>query len=174
MKLAGDLAGIQSSATGAGRDTESFVVDLESEQGDVETAQEDSRLATFETAAKGVCHGLQTTLNDLDAVHSDRTALARDLATFKAHSGAVTSGIPALSVDAATLRRDIASAHYTPWGANRDLAAVASTTESARSTLAAARSFVAETVDTATTLSIRANGYAAAAQGACKNLQSTH
>src|SRR6476660_2611979 len=61
LTLATDLDRLQGSAMSAGRDTEGFVVDLETEQGDADTARRDSMLATFETAAQGVCRGIQTT-----------------------------------------------------------------------------------------------------------------
>jgi hypothetical protein len=128
-------------------------------------------LATFETAAQGVCHGTQTTRNDADVVQIDRGTINGDLATFTADSRVVTSGIPELSADAATLRRDIESADYTPPGATSDLAAIRAAIDSARSTLASARSFVTGAVQTATALSTEAKGYAATAQGGCNQLR---
>lgn len=166
-KLATDLAGVQSSARSAAHDTEGLVIDLETEQEDVETTHRDSLLATFETAAHGACRGLRTTLDDADTVKADRAAFEDDLATFSADSRGVTSGIRALGVDAATLRRDLTSSRYTPPSATSDLAAIPSTIDSARSSLGLARSFVAQTVQTVTTLSTRANGYATAAKSVC-------
>ncbi len=171
LNLGADLEVIQGGAMTADHDTESFAIDVETEQGDVETAHRDSLLARFETAAQGVCRGTQTTRSDADTVQSDLAVTEDDLAAFRAGSRGVTSRIPRLSVDAATLRRDIASAHYTPPGATRDLAAMASAIESARSGLALARSLVAGAVQTASALSTQANAYAEAAQGACDQLQ---
>lgn len=171
VNLGADLGGLQGRTMTAEHDAESLVIDVATEQKDVQTADRDSLLATFETAAQAVCHGTQTTRNDADTVKGDLAVTEDDLATFRADARVVASRIPRLSVDAATLRHDIASAHYTPAGATRDLAATAPAIETARSALALARSLVAGDVQTAPAASTQANAYAAAAQSACNQLR---
>ncbi len=170
VDLAGDLGAIDAGTMTTDHDTESFAIDVATEQGDVETAHRDSLLARFETAAQDVCRGTQATRDDAATVQRDLAVTEDDLAAFRAGSHTVTSRIPRLSVDAATLRRDIASAHYTPPKAMRDLASTGSAIETARSGLALARSLVAGAVQSATALSAQANAYAAAARGACNRL----
>jgi hypothetical protein len=170
LRLATDLDRLQGSAMSAGRDTESLVVDLETEQGDADAAHRDSMLATFETGGQGVCRGIQATRNDADAVRVDRGVMGGDLATFSADYRAATSTLSEVTVDAGTLRRDIASARYMPPGATSDLAAMPGAIDSARSTLVVAHSFVAGTLRTAAALATKTNGYSATAQDACNQL----
>ncbi len=167
VNLEADLGVIQGGTLTAEHETESFVIDVATEQADVQTAYRDSLLARFETAAQGVCHGTQTTRNDAGTVQGDLAVTEADLRSFRAGVRVVRGRIPRLTVDAAILRRDIASAHYTPAGATRDLAAIASAIETARSGLALAHSLVAGTVQPDKALSTQANADAAAAQGAC-------
>jgi hypothetical protein len=171
VSVADDLGILQGNTLSVDRATENFAIDLATARGDVQTAYNDSLLTTFETAAQGACRGTQTMRNDANAVRNDIAIFGGDVATFSAESLEIPRRIRMLRASAASLRRDIAAAEYTPPGTPSDLTRLASATATARSGLALARSIVGGDVQTATELSAQANGYFAAAQTACDHLR---